>query len=533
MPQLLRSDSIRLLEASRHSLELALASLAFRLGDADRVPETVNAPHVGLIGVAAELGMSACIVQVEGESGLRATDTRYKTGRQILGDFRQMVRNGVPASAFLVAGVPAPGEHRQALIAATDGFSTLMAARASGLHGGHGVCRDVCLEVASGVSSFLRLLAASSKIRPYLLRIPEPPSARVSRHVLVEDLARRAQDGTGGQAAVLATYLLLPEVPEAPPEWLDAFERLTVTPSRTDIDLLLRHLEQAVPVGLRRATGDGQAVPVVVARGTAGAIPVDPHRLRACLRELIDQWHAAAAVAAGRIADGQLAIPDRGIVVDVFLANCEARLELDEASRSPHRIWPLIVAAVSGPGTPLPYWFLLRMTQDLGQLGALVAAALPLATPSAQVRLERVVAEIHQLRGGVPLPEGGPLSREIRSGRVESERRRGELAAKAIGERAPRNEEDLQCLREVSEGTRPVGDALNLILDGGMGFDESGRRYWGRLMAEASSQPDDVAGLVKILRDPVLAPAHTAVRKALRLIDQLRYGPQLAGQEAE
>lgn len=53
------------------------------------------------------------------------------------------------------------------------------------------------------------------------------------------------------------------------------------------------------------------------------------------------------------------------------------------------------------------------------------------------------------------------------------------------------------------------------------------RRYWSRLLAEAATDPENRNMLVEILRHANLAPASTAARKALKLVDAIAYGPQI------
>ncbi len=524
MPKLLRANTIRFLEGSCHCLDLALSALAYKTWAKTRAEHVECVPVVGLLGTAAELGMSACLVQVGGEGALRVDASRYKTGRQILTEFRRLVRERVPASAFLVQGVDDAPAHRQALEDATAGFTPLVAARAAALHGAFGLGRDVCLELAAAVAAFLKVLRQSSKMRPYLDVVPEPPPYRPERAVLLDELVRRVDGGQAGRDDVLAVYLLLPEVTEEAPEWLGAFERVSVTPNNNDIDLLVRHLGRALPVALQRVRGGANAQPVVVAPNAPGAIPIAPHRLRAALVDIRDQWYAASALANGRLEQGSLSLPGRDLVLDVFRVVVAGGLD-DAQDRTAHRMWPLALAAVKDPGTAAPYWFLLRNCDDLGQLEALVGRSARLGSGAQRRRAQDLVAGLTAMREGRALGADHPLVRRMDEAETAADDKRDGLASRIGGGRDPEDEENKRLIREVATFSRPVGDAIEKLLDGELTLPPDDEKYWARLLAEAASDADDVDALVRLLREPRFVVAHTAARKALELIDFSRFGP--------
>ncbi|MDD9968546.1 MAG: hypothetical protein OXR73_20060, partial [Myxococcales bacterium] len=66
--------------------------------------------------------------------------------------------------------------------------------------------------------------------------------------VLVEDLCNLARgSGAGAAQALRDVFLVLPEVPDNVPQWIDAFERLQVTPRARDIAVLLKAVEARSP----------------------------------------------------------------------------------------------------------------------------------------------------------------------------------------------------------------------------------------------------------------------------------------------
>lgn len=91
MPRFLRSDTIRLFEASLESLNLALIGLAVPARREFRSTIARYAPEVGVIEVAAELAMTGCLVQSRGKRAVFRTSGMYKTGQEILGDFKSLL----------------------------------------------------------------------------------------------------------------------------------------------------------------------------------------------------------------------------------------------------------------------------------------------------------------------------------------------------------------------------------------------------------------------------------------------------------
>ena len=73
-----------------------------------------------------------------------------------------------------------------------------------------------------------------------------------------------------------------------------------------------------------------------------------------------------------------------------------------------------------------------------------------------------------------------------------------------------------------------IGDVLIKISQNTYTFsNESSRRYWTMTICEAASELEDLQGLSAIFQTPELSVAHTAVRKAFRIIDFINYGPTI------
>lgn len=528
MPPLLRFDAIRLLEASLEALDLAVSSLGSQKRIQFRQSSAEYAIEVGLLGAAAELAMSACLVQARGAGAIVWPTGQYKTAGAVLDEFRQLAGQSTAASSFLTEGVADPPTHRQALVDATRGFKRLIPIRAAGLHAGRGLIHEAIVSQANSVAEFLALLAASRRLRPYLEWIPRCLWYNRDRLVLIEDLAARLNEAQPPDQAVLLSsiYLVLPDVPEEEPEWLDALSRVSVAPRQRDVEFLMETLDQALPAALRRAGRGGATVPVRVDPGDQAALPIAPHLLRRQFNEIPDLWHADIATANGRMEQGALDLPPLDAVLDVFAIGLDRAGVIGQGEYlNAHQAWPHIAASFDFGGTIGPYWFLVRRCDDLAQLSALLRRA-----AAGHRRLSQRISEC--LHGLVSLRENrvatrdtppfGDLIKEIEQ--VHSDR--SWLNGREVHHRNSSRalpEELRPLLNDVAQG----GEAVGTLLEAFFRDDRPSEClvYWPRMLAEAANEADDIPGLVLVLKNDQATAGHTAARKALRRIDFAIFGP--------
>ncbi|VWB43015.1 hypothetical protein BLA15816_01952 [Burkholderia lata] len=532
MPRYLRTSSVRLLEASQEALNLAFVGLGIPVRHELRVASAQFAAPVGLIGAAAEQALSAILVQVLGDEALMSAPNQFKSAREVLRDVRALLRAPVPRASFLTVGVADAVAHRESLYNATEGFVLIIGERAAGLHAGHGPSRAVSMLQAQRVLAFYDLLAQSDRIRPYLGQLPRPPDAQIDGDVLVDELARRfTEAGTLGDrsTALRSLFLVFPEVPEVMPEWLDAFDRSAVAPTNDDINLLLRTLERAAPVRFRRLNAAGQGLPVVVRQDDPNAMPIAPHHLRRAFGDVLGQFDAYVGAANGRLNDGHLDVPPESFLLDLcVLGSTQLGQALNRQQLTAHDVWPFIITALSAQRTTRPFWFLTSLTEDLGQLVAQLRRAFAVAR-RAQLRQQEVptLEALEALRNRRLLEPPAPLAVFSKDAFAAAERGREALAAAVERSRGTIREAgpDAEAiLLRVSEGEFIAAQAFDVV----MASDNlEAKRYWTRLLAESSTDPDDRDMLVQIHRHGDLVPAQSAARKALKLIDAIAYGPQI------
>lgn len=532
MPQYLRTSSVRLIEASQEALNLAFVGLGMPARHELRASAAQYAAPAGLIGAAAEQVLSAILVQVLGEDALMSSRTQFKSAREVLHDVRALLLAPPPRASFLTFGIDNAAAHRQELHEATQGFTLIIGERAAGLHAGHGPSRAVAMLQAQKVLTFYGLLARSTRVRPYLEQLPRPSEARVDLDVVVDDLARRFREAeTLGDrsAAIRSLFLVLPEVPAEAPAWLDAFDRSVVAPSTDDINLLLQTLEQASPVRFQRLNAGGQGLPVVVRPHDPNALPIAAHHLRRAFGDLLGQFDAYVGTANGRLEDGHLEVPPESFLLDLWtLGPVQIAQALNRERLTAHEAWPFIVTALSSPRTTRPFWFLVSMVDDLGQLVAQLQRAFAVGG-GGHLRQQQAptLAAIEALRQRQQMAPNTPAATGVRDAFTQAEDRREGLAAAIERNRGttrdPGHEAEV-LLRRVSNGELTSGQAFDAVM--ALPNIEA-KRYWTRLLAESASDPDDRTMLVRIHRDDALVPAQSAARKAMKLIDAVSYGPQV------
>lgn len=530
MPQYLRTSSVRLIEASQESLHLAFVGLGLPARHELRVGAAQFAASAGLIGVAVEQALSAILVQMLGEDALMSSRTQFKSAREVLQDVRALLLAPPPRGSFLTYGLPDAAAHRQELHKATEGFTLIIGERAAGLHAGQGPSRAVAMVQAQKVLVFYDLLAQSSRVRPYLEQRPRMPESRLDIDVIVDDLARRFTEAeTLGErsAALRSLFLVLPEVPAIAPDWLDAFDRSAVVPTNDDISLLLQTLERAAPAQFHRLNAGGHGLPVAVRPSDPNALPIAPHHLRRAFGDVLGQFDAYVGTANGRLNDGHLEVPPESFLLDLWvLGPNQLTQELNRERLTAHDALPLIVTALSSPRINRPFWFLVSMIDDLGQLVAQLRRAFAVGG-GGNLRQQQIptLDAIDALRRRLVLAPDNPIVVTVRSAYAEASARREALAPaieRSHGTVRDAGPEAEAVLLRVAEGELAAGHAFEAV----MGVpNQEAKRYWSRLLAESASDPEDREMLVRIHRDDDLVPAQSAARKAMKLIDAVSYGP--------
>lgn len=536
MPQFLTRSAVRLLEASLDSLSLAMLAATAPVRHVYK-SDAAGAGAIGMAATSAEQVMASILVQVEGDDAILREGGKYKTAAEVLFDIRRILTAAPVARAtYLTSGVADPSAHRAALHAATGSFRLLMSSRASALHGGVGLDRAVVVHAIRQVHGFMRLLGESTRIRPYIASLPELPEPSQEQYVLLDELASRFEKANSvlqQGALVRQLFLVLPELPPDPPEWLDAFDRVSVVPAAGDVRLLVSTLQAAEPVRLARLSGGGALLTVRIS-SEPGALPIEPQALRTSFTRISDQIGADIATANGRLGAGTLDLPPPLTAEMMALGDRELSEQFGGWPLIPHKAWPFIARALS-ERTPQPHWFLVRKVEDLGQLKALLRQVASVAR--GRVLAGRINGELVQgidaIIEGAELPPGSSLRIEC-GGLYRRASEEGTRLLDAIDRNLSDNQLDAVAADAIHSFCVGMGSAteswtaIEAFVSQAPARRRQVRGYWARRLAESVTEPNDVPFLSAILRDRELGSAHTAVRKALRMIDVMTHGPSMS-----
>jgi len=536
MPIYLKKDTIRLLEASVESISLAIMGLGMPNRIELREQLAKNAIQIGLVGVAAELAMSAIIVQGAGVNSLQFETGFYKTGSHILDDFRKLIKTKLPKMAFLTQGVKNPSEHMDELIKHTAKFRLLIKSRAGGLHAGIGPSRDVCIICTNEVISFLNTLRMSSRIKPYICNVPGKFEIVKSHTLIIDELAQRIKDSGSltETAQVLASiYLVLPEIPDEEPDWISAFEKITMAPKEEDISFLLDTLGKSKSASLIKVSKSEIGLPVVVRPNNPNAIPIEPQFLKKSFTSIRDRWYADIGNANGRLEESTYNTPPIESVFELFAFKLEKLniTKVKEDLLNANETWPFICASLSYSGTIGPYWYFVRKTKDIRQLESFINRAIKIGDGCLKKNHGEFKIGIEAIRKKSPLSNNSKFVLDLMSSSELSDTKRKDIvkiAKKNYGKTKALNEEGYKELQLVLDEEMSIGQVLIKLVENGYGLsDNSHKSYWARTLCEAASDEEDLDGLLAVLKSQELQNSHTAARKAMRVIDFLNYGPQV------
>ena len=537
MPRLLKNDTVRLIEASIECLGLAQIGITAFRRDLLKMEEVRYSPEIGLIGTSVELAMSSILIQAIGKKSIFRDykKGKYKTASEILSDFRSLLKQSSSNILFLSKGVNNPTEHIEKILNLTARFHIIITSRANGLHNGYGMNYEIVASLFQNVSEFLNLIGKSTNFKPYLTKIPELIGIKIDSNIIIEDLYDKFNRTTNSQeqkTILSSLFLILPEIPENLPEWITKFENITVTPKQTDIVYLIHALEKANPVTLNKVTDNKNSLNVkIVGRDVKGAIPISAQFLKTEYTQIRDQFYADIANANGRLKNKQLDLPPKNSIYNAFSFDLtELQILKEEEERfTAHQSWPFIVQAINIPknNTNAPYWFLIRKTNDLNQLKAILKKASKYGNSSLKKNIIVVLGGIEAIQKEEYISSDSIFIKKILN-EIDNFNSQLEKLQKLFEKNGLQGlpEEYLSYFDDLFNENNSIGVLLQKIIDDDELIQKT-KKYWIAKLTIIMPEIEDLPILANILNNKDFSNAHTNIRKAYRAIDFNIYGPKV------
>lgn len=536
MPRLLKSETNRRLVVSQQALTLAFSMLATPKPMFYESAKTDGAIEIGLIGIAADLAVSACLYEVLGITGIIRKDNGfYLTASEALDVFHQTLASAIPRLSALTQGVANPRDHLKKLRVASSGFKVLFTARAVAVHGAEGTSHDVAFSVGKSVADFLIALSECPKWKPYLKSVPAIPALPKERKLIAQELAAALSSSDKSQvgAALSGIFLVLPELTKNEPEWLEALERVRVTPRVQDISVLIKSLQQAGVGDLVKVGKGPSAVATKIEPASTDALPIYLAGIKKNFDNLADSWSAWVGNANGQLDKGILALPPIEAIYEFAATGInDIGLPAEEVAEgiSAHSIWPFIATALHYNGTKGPCFFLARAVTNAGagQLTALLKKAAAKST-----KIDKALKEYQPLFTAIITkqlaPTGSVLAKKLAAA-VDAREEAREKVPKAFEGRAKKATGKCKAgyealLAEVLKADA-LGGPISMIYKGEIDMDTD-KFPALRILLSATGEREDLAALATMVTSKELQPVLTEVRKAIAEIDYSFFGPQI------
>ena len=532
MPRLLKNDSIRLIEASIEALGLAQIGICSFRRDELKIEHVRYAAEIGLIGASIELAMNSVLIQAYGKKAI-FREERYKTASEILHDFRILLNQSSAITLFLTNGIVDNDKHIEKLLELTNRFQFIITSRAHGLHNGLGLSYEITASFFQEVSKFLNLIAQSNNYKPYLPKIPELVGISIDRDILIDDLynkVNQSKDLEEQKTIISSLFLILPEVPKDLPEWIKHFNSFNIAPKQNDIVYLVNALEQANPVCLKKVKSGSQTIDVRIDVNNPNAIPISPQFLKKEFIQFKDQFYADISTANGRLKSNQLDLPPQLSVYNAFSIDLfELGILNDGTSFTAHDSWPFIVRALSVPKNNInaPFWFMIRYTEDKGQLKALLKKAGKIGNTSLKSNIDIAINGIEKIEKNEAININDSYYEQIIDDRnkftVYLEKFEKTYKTKKYNE-LPEGYNDL--IQDMFDEKIHVGEILALIIDD-VNLSLEQRRYWVAQLTQVMPEKEDLTTLNEIMNRNDYSMYHTNIRKTFRVMDFFLSGPKI------
>lgn len=135
----------------------------------------------------------------------------------------------------------------------------------------------------------------------------------MSRRVVAVDDDKEKMDLLRG------LYIVLPYVPEVAPDWIERFANAEIAPpTKSDINYLVKSLDDAHSIYLLKNRGGKDGIPVRVEPDNPDALPIAIQNIKRTLSSNPDQFNNDALIANTRLENKYLDLPIDDFLVDLY-----------------------------------------------------------------------------------------------------------------------------------------------------------------------------------------------------------------------
>jgi len=529
MPNFLKKDALIILEGALESYILSLHGIYLPDLRMRRVKESKYAPILGLLGSTIELLIKSCLVQAKGINIMYREDKSYKFGSESIEEFKVLVRERDSDIEFLWIDNEEPDKVIREILEYCKKFKLIQDLRAKGLHAGVGVSKDIAVIILNDVYRFINTLSTSKRMKPYLKVVPCPEAPIVEREAIIDDLSRRLASAPdlGDKSNLLrAIYIVLPHIPEEEPEWIKAFERISVCPNEDDVTYLVKTLSEAHSIHFYKARG-GQGIPIVSDKNNPNAIPISLSVLKREITQIPDQFFSDIGLANGRLKDDILHLPPEDFILDLYTLGIENSKINDGEKFTAQMTWPFIASSISANGTARPYWFIIQNCDELPKLLKFLEDIRDIANGYYKKRIDEVLYGINCLIKNNNLPPDNILTTEMLLYK-KSNCPGSYMLPTMIKDRLKKykglTHSTVDILKKLINNEMRIGEAIRSLL-AVESIDKTNRELVTMLM-HFSYKYDDRDGILAILRSDEMNGYWTFARKTMRYNDFVRFGPR-------
>lgn len=535
MPMYLKKDTIRFIEASIEAISMAITSLGLPDRIELRNDLAKNSVTIGMVGISAELAMDSILTQANGSKSLLLPSGYYKSASNILEDFKKLIKERNLKISFLIKDVNDVEQMLNDILKKLTKFKLLMPLRASGVHAGIGVSKDVCIVAINDVIDFLNLISKSSRIKPYTLSIPKKIEIIKENQIVIDELIEKLKNSNDiieKANAIASIYLVTPELPENSEKWMESFEKLMISPKASDISFLLDTLKDSKYASLIKVSGNDLGLPVVVEKDNPSAIPIEPQFLRKSFTSIKDRFYADTRSANGRLDENVLDVPPIESIYEIFTFKFEKLgIQTDENGQISHtETWSLICSSLTYAGTIGPIWYFIRKTDNIKQLKGYLKKALKTMDTKLNKNFGRIEKCFNAITNNEYIDIEEKYVKDIIIMKNNADTRREnlrEIIERQKGTSKELTDNAMEDFKEFENEDITLGDMIINILDDKYSFNNNDKMYWAKSFCEAATEEEDLDGILAILKTKEMRQIHTVARKAIQMIDFVNYGPSI------